>query len=199
MPDARERLHREASAAGRLKHPNIAAIYDVLDVDSHPYIVMEYVEGESLAHVLRRGALPLDSAIAVGTEIADALAAAHAKGIVHRDLKPANISLTPDGHAKVLDFGLAKGPPSRRPPHTGPSKTITVPGPGDGNPGLFLARTARRRLESVLKVFCKKNGITVQPGKDTAGHLIPLVLAKSTLDAGTFQEPLTLAPVYATG
>ena len=85
MPDARERLHREASAAGRLNHPNIAAIYDVLDVDSQPYIVMEYVEGESLARVLRRGALPLDNAIAVGTEIAEALAAAHAKGIVHRD------------------------------------------------------------------------------------------------------------------
>ena len=135
MPDARERLHREASAAGRLNHPNIAAIYDVLDVDSQPYIVMEYVEGESLARVLRRGALPLDNAIAVGTEIAEALAAAHAKGIVHRDLKPANISLTPDGHAKVLDFGLAKGPPTKATTSQAGLNTITVPGQVMGTPG----------------------------------------------------------------
>ena len=134
MPDARERLHREASAAGRLNHPNIAAIYDVLDVDSQPYIVMEYVEGESLARVLRRGALPLDNAVAVGTEIAEALAAAHAKGIVHRDLKPANISLTPDGHAKVLDFGLAKGPTAKEARSQGLT-TITVPGQAMGTPG----------------------------------------------------------------
>jgi eukaryotic-like serine/threonine-protein kinase len=135
MPDARERLHREASAAGRLTHPNIAAIYDVLDVDSHPYIVMEYVEGESLARVLRRGALPLDNAIAVGTEIAEALSAAHAKGIVHRDLKPANISLTPDGHAKVLDFGLAKGPATKETTSLAGLGTITVPGQVMGTPG----------------------------------------------------------------
>ena len=135
MPDARERLHREASAAGRLNHPNIAAIYDVLDVDSQPYIVMEYVEGESLARVLRRGALPLDNAIAVGTEIAEALAAAHAKGIVHRDLKPANISLTPDGHAKVLDFGLAKGPATKATTSQAGLNTITVPGQVMGTPG----------------------------------------------------------------
>jgi serine/threonine-protein kinase len=134
LPDARERLHREASAAGRLTHPNIAAIYDVLDVDSQPYIVMEYVEGESLARVLRRGALPLDNAVAVGTEIAEALAAAHAKGIVHRDLKPANISLTPDGHAKVLDFGLAKGPARKEASSQGLT-TITVPGQAMGTPG----------------------------------------------------------------
>ena len=135
MPDARERLHREASAAGRLNHPNIAAIYDVLDVDSQPYIVMEYVEGESLARVLRRGALPLDNAIAVGTEIAAALAAAHAKGIIHRDLKPANISLTPDGHAKVLDFGLAKGPATKETTSQAGLNTITVPGQVMGTPG----------------------------------------------------------------
>ena len=133
--DARDRLHREASAAGRLTHPNIAAIYDVLDVDTHPYIVMEYVEGESLALVLRRGALPLDNAIAVGTEIAEALAAAHAKGIVHRDLKPANISLTPDGHAKVLDFGLAKGPAAKETASQPGLSTITVPGQAMGTPG----------------------------------------------------------------
>src|SRR5688572_18308904 len=111
VPEARARLRREASAAARLTHPNIAAIYDVLDIGSDAYIVMEYVEGESLAHVLRDGPLPVERALEIGIQVADALAAAHAKGIVHRDLKPANISLTPDGAAKVLDFGLAKGPP----------------------------------------------------------------------------------------
>jgi len=134
-PDARERLHREASAAGRLNHPNIAAVYDVLDVDAYPYIVMEYVEGESLAGVLRRGPLPLDQALTVATEIADALASAHAKGIVHRDLKPANISLTPDGHAKVLDFGLAKGPAAAHPTSSATLDTLTVPGQTMGTPG----------------------------------------------------------------
>src|SRR5215204_5367175 len=109
-PDARERLHREASAAGRLTHPNIAAIYDVLDVDGFPYIVMEYVEGESLSTVLRRGPLSVERALEIGLQIADALAAAHARGVIHRDLKPSNISVTVDGNAKVLDFGIAKGP-----------------------------------------------------------------------------------------
>ena len=135
-PDARERLHREASAAGRLTHPNIAAIYDVLDVDSHPYIVMEYVEGESLADVLRRGPLPLEQALTVALEVAEALAAAHVKGVIHRDLKPANISLTSDGHAKVLDFGLAKGPGSTRHPSLpGQLATITAAGQVMGTPG----------------------------------------------------------------
>jgi serine/threonine protein kinase/TolB-like protein len=134
MPDARGRLHREASAAGRLTHPNIAAIYDVLDVDAQPYIVMEYVEGESLVNVLRRGPLPMDRAITVASEIVEALSAAHAKGIVHRDLKPANIALTPDGHAKVLDFGLAKGPPLKE-AAAQPVSTITVPGQVMGTPG----------------------------------------------------------------
>ena len=109
-PDARERLHREASAAGRLTHPNIAAVYDVLDVDAYPYIVMEYVEGESLATVLARGPLSVERALDLGLQIADGLAAAHARGVIHRDLKPGNISVTADGIAKVLDFGIAKGP-----------------------------------------------------------------------------------------
>jgi len=76
-PDARERLHREASAAGRLTHPNIAAVYGVLDVDGYPYIVMEYVEGESLSTVLGRGPLTVERGLEIGLQVADALAAAH--------------------------------------------------------------------------------------------------------------------------
>ena len=107
-PDAQVRLHREARAAARLTHPNIAAIYDVLDHDGHPYIVMEYVPGESLAARLRRGPLPIVQAVEIGSQLADALADAHEHGVVHRDLKPGNVTLMPNGCVKILDFGLAK-------------------------------------------------------------------------------------------
>jgi serine/threonine protein kinase/tetratricopeptide (TPR) repeat protein len=137
-PDARERLHREASAAGRLTHPNIAAVYDVLDVDAYPYIVMEYVEGENLSTVLARGPLGVERTLDLGLQIADALAAAHARGVIHRDLKPGNVSLTADGIAKVLDFGIAKGPDpgsSHASAATGTLNAITEAGQVMGTPG----------------------------------------------------------------
>lgn len=98
-----ERFHHEARAISSLNHPHICTLHDV----GPDYLVMELVEGETLAARLRRGALSIDETIQYGTQIAGALAAAHAKGIVHRDLKPANIMLTPHG-AKILDFGIAK-------------------------------------------------------------------------------------------
>ena len=107
-PEGRLRLQREARAAARLNNPRIAAVYDVLDLEDRPYIVMEYVEGETLASCLRRGPLTVERALEVGTELADALIAAHEGGVIHRDLKPGNIVLTSSGAIKVLDFGLAK-------------------------------------------------------------------------------------------
>jgi serine/threonine-protein kinase len=103
----RERFERESRAISSLNHPHICALYDVGSEGDFDFLVMEYVEGETLAARLTRGALPLDAAIATALEIADALVCAHAAGIVHRDLKPANIMLTRGG-VKLLDFGIAK-------------------------------------------------------------------------------------------
>jgi len=106
--EAQQRLLREARAAARLNHPNIAAVYDVLEVEGCGHIVMEYVEGETLAARIERAPLPLEEVQSIALQLADALCEAHARGVVHRDLKPANILLTPGGRVKVLDFGLAK-------------------------------------------------------------------------------------------
>ncbi len=103
-----QRFQREARALGSLNHPNIAAIYDVVEGDSAAFLVLEYVEGVNLAMRLRDGPLPVTEVLSVAAQMADALAAAHAAGIVHRDLKPANITLTPGGRVKVLDFGVSR-------------------------------------------------------------------------------------------
>ena len=105
---ARVRLLREAKAAASLDHPFICKIYETGEIDSKAYIVMEYIEGKDLRDKLDEGLLPLRDSLQMALEIAEALEAAHGKGIVHRDLKPANIMLTPQGHVKVMDFGLAK-------------------------------------------------------------------------------------------
>ena len=106
--DFRSRRLHEARAAARLNHPNIAGIYDVIEQDECVFIVMEYVEGKSLAATLAGDRLPVDQVRSVGRQLAAALAAAHAQGVIHRDLKPANIQVTPSGSIKVLDFGVAK-------------------------------------------------------------------------------------------
>src|SRR5207244_10426725 len=103
----RERLEREARAISSLAHPNICVLYDVGHQDGTEYLVMEYLEGETLASRLARGALPREQVLRYGIEIAEALDRAHRQGIVHRDLKPGNVMLTKSG-AKLLDFGLAK-------------------------------------------------------------------------------------------
>jgi len=107
-PDARRRITHEARAAAGLNHTNIAAVYDVVETADASWIVMEYAPGESLAEALRQGPLPPEAVVWVGVQMCDALGAAHSRGIVHRDLKPANLMMGPDGHLKVLDFGLAK-------------------------------------------------------------------------------------------
>jgi serine/threonine protein kinase len=107
-PERLLRFEREAHLLAALNHPNIAAIYDLAESNSTRLLVLELVPGETLAETIRRGPVPVDEALLICRQIADALEVAHDKGIIHRDLKPANIKITPDGKVKVLDFGLGK-------------------------------------------------------------------------------------------
>jgi Tol biopolymer transport system component len=115
MPDALAadadrlaRFQREAKVLASLNHPNIGGIHGLEEADGRHYLILEYIEGQTLAERLTRGPIPLDESLAIAKQIAEALEVAHEKGVVHRDLKPGNVMVTPDGGAKVLDFGLAR-------------------------------------------------------------------------------------------
>ena len=132
-PDRRARFDREARLLAALNHPHIGAIYGVEDSEGIRALVLELVDGDTLAERIARGPLPINEALTIARQIADALDAAHEKGITHRDLKPANIKITPDGVVKVLDFGLAKAASGEASgPDLTQSPAVTVGGTRDG-------------------------------------------------------------------
>ena len=175
------RFNREAQVLASLNHPNIGAIYGLDEANGQQFLVLELVDGGSLASRIARGSLLVDEALQIAKQIADALEAAHEKGIIHRDLKPANIALTKDGIVKVLDFGLAKATEgaSGAPVDLANSPTLTSPAMMTGV-GVILGTVAYLSPEQA------KGRVA-----DTRGDMKPLIKPVLSEQPTEFKTPFS--------
>jgi serine/threonine protein kinase len=140
------RFHQEARAASSLNHPHIIVVHDFGDLDGRPYLVTEFIDGETLRDRLQQGGLPISIVVDIGLQMASALAAAHARGLVHRDIKPENVMVRRDGYVKVLDFGLAKIATATQPSDRDDAESRTQPGMVVGTP-LYMSPEQARGLD----------------------------------------------------
>jgi eukaryotic-like serine/threonine-protein kinase len=207
--ERRHRILREARAAAGINHPNVATVHEFVEHAGRAFIVMEYVEGESLAARLKRERLPIDVVVAVGRQLVAALAAAHASGVIHRDLKPANIQLLPDGTVKVLDFGVAKAmaiassssATTRRHTSTDPEgRYIQAGTPGYMSPEQMLGRDVDDRSDIFslgVVLYEMTTGRRPFTKSDPLDLVVTMAKRLPRVDAGDTRVPHALADVIA--